>query len=174
VKHNLKLFLLAAIMLLFVTDMFCQVVIDTLNNTVTLPTIQFPKDGDLTWYYSKEGMAAIIGILTVLAHYLANLFPAFRKLKLDAPLKAIGIGIGVTVIFATIKGMPLVGTLLTFIFSSVSFWSQSIYSIVGKPVLGSSNDVAAAVAKSAVEDPNVPYPEQGATELDPSLDEKKN
>lgn len=149
-----------------------MVTIDTTNNIVDLPPIKLPQDGNIAWLYSKEGMSAIIGLLVVITQYIATLFPGFRKLKLDTPLKAIVIGIAVTAVFATVKGMPLVPTLISLIFGSVGFWSQSIYSIIGKPALGSSTEVAAAVAKSAVEDPTVPYPEPYATEL--PTDEKKN
>jgi len=158
--------------LLFADMAMAQVVIDTTTNTVTLPPITFPKDGSPTWFYSKEGLAALMGILVVLSQYIATLFPGFRKLKLDTPLKAIVLGIGVVVIVSTVKGMPLLPTLLTYVFSSVSFWSQSIYSLIGKPALGSSTEVAAAVAKSAVEDPTVPYPEPVPTETESG--EKKN
>ena len=91
--------LIVALLFVAVINSFAQgVIIDTATNTVTLPPISFPKDGNTAWYYSKEGMAGLIGILTVLAHYLANLIPGFRKLKLDAPLKAIAIGMWLSII----------------------------------------------------------------------------
>lgn len=171
----IRLFLLCLLCTLFADMAFAQAVLDTTTNTITLPPITFPKDGGVQWLYTKEGQSALLGLFGVITYYISNVFPAFRKIKLDAPLKAIIVGIGVTVIFATVKGMPLFPTLLSFVFTSVPFWSQAIYSFAAKPLLGSSNDVVAAVSKSGADDPNVPY--DGVTENttgEAKVIEKKN
>ena len=154
---KIKIFSLFVFAMLLSVCSFAQsVIIDTVANSISIPTITIPKN-DPAFFFSENGLMAVATLLSIIGFYLANLIPGFRALKLDKGVKVGALTVGIVVLLTTLKGAAILPALIKYVFASIPFWTQVGYGVVFKPLLGSSNDLVAKVAEAAVEDPDIAY-----------------